>query len=501
MSETWFTSFTSYPVDYPAPCDEAAFYGLAGDIVRRIEAHTEANPEALLLQFLVGFGNVIGRSAHAVADGSRHYLNLFAVLVGDTSKSRKGTSWKHISNLLVHIDQSWSENEAEGLSSGEGLIWAVRDPIAERKPINEKGRHTGEYETVVTDHGVEDKRLLVVENEFASPLKVMRREGNMLSPVIRRAWDCGKLRTLTKNSPARATDAHISVIGHITREEIRRELTETEAANGFGNRFLWSATHRSKKLPEGGDAYGVADLVMRLNKIVAFAQTCGQIERDEAARLLWARVYGKLSEGKPGLLGAITARAEAQVLRLSASYAVLDRSHVVRVEHLKAALALWRYCEDSARWTFKTGTGNKNADRILAALKAAGENGLTKWQITDEVFNRNATKFEIDEGLRLLHHLNLAMCKRETTGGRTAERWFHNTEPHEENEESPPNKGNSTHSSFTSCLSPFHALASDPDDEANRKSAWAAIETRERESERPGKNTIAVNPERSVKSA
>jgi hypothetical protein len=88
----------------------------------------------------------------------------------------------------------------------------------------------------------------------------------------------------------------------------------------------------------------------------------------------------------------------------------IDRSHFVRVEHLKAALALWRYCEDSARWTFKTGTGNKNADRILAALKAAGQNGLTRLQITNEVFNRNATKFEIDEGLRLLHSLSVAIA-------------------------------------------------------------------------------------------
>jgi hypothetical protein len=65
--------------------------------------------------------------------------------------------------LFEHVDKAWCENVTLGLSSGEGLIWAVRDAIVEKKPIKDKGRHTGEYESVVTDHGVADKRLLVTE--------------------------------------------------------------------------------------------------------------------------------------------------------------------------------------------------------------------------------------------------------------------------------------------------------------------------------------------------
>ena len=88
------------------------------------------------------------------------------------------------------------------------------------------------------------KRLAVAEGEFANVLKVMAREGNTLSPVLRSAWDYGNLRSMTKNSEARATGAHISIIGHITKDELRRLLTETEQANGFGNRFLWLAVRR-----------------------------------------------------------------------------------------------------------------------------------------------------------------------------------------------------------------------------------------------------------------
>jgi hypothetical protein len=449
--QTDLTSLSSCAVDYPAPPDEAAYYGLAGEIVRRIEPQTEADPVALLVQTVVAFGNVIGRNAHAIADGSQHYTNLNTVLVGETAKGRKGTAWQHVRRLFAAADKGWPERIVNGLSSGEGLIWAVRDPIEEKRPIKKKGLHTGEYETEVKDYGVEDKRLLVVEAEFAKVLKVMSREGSTLSPVIRSAWDDGNLRILTKTSPAHATDAHISIIGHITRGESRRNLTETESANGFGNRILWVAARRSKCLPEGGEAVPVADLVQRLQEVVEFARSAGELRRSKEARELWASVYPKLSEGKPGLLGTITARAEAQVFRLSNLYALLDCSGTVEVAHLRAALALWAYCKRSAQWVFESGTGNKNADRILAALKAAAEKGLTKWEITANVFTRNVSRFEIDEALRLLHDVKLAFRKLEKTAGRPCERWFYQPPGHEVNEESPhtdPKTGDTSFSSY-----------------------------------------------------
>jgi hypothetical protein len=383
--------------------------------VQHVLPQTEADPAALLIQFLAAFGNAINRRAHAVADGSCHALNIFATIVGPTSKSRKRTSWTHVYRVFDHADEEWAKNRVTGgLSSGEGLIWNVRDPISK----------TLKGETQVVDEGVEDKRLFVCEEEFANILKVMAREGNTLSTVLRSAWDSGKLSTLVKNNPARATGAHISVVGHITREELRRLLTETESANGFGNRFLWLLVKRSKTLPEGGLIPAIADIVTDLKNALEFARATEEITRTPAARKLWAEVYPALSEGNPGLVGALTARSEAQVLRLSCIYALLDYSRDVDVVHLNAALEVWRYCEDSARLIFESGTGNKHADRILQALKVAGESGLSKTQLVHDVFNRHVTRFEIDEALRLLHGLNLAHCRQENTAGRPLERWF-----------------------------------------------------------------------------
>src|SRR5262249_4622879 len=135
-------------------------------------------------------------------------------------------------------DKEWVKNcNSSGLSSGEGLIWQVRDPIEKHEPIKQKGRVI-DYQDVITDKGVDDKRLLIVEPEFALVLKTASCDGNTLSAIIRQAWDDGNLRSLTKSSPARATDAHISIIGHITKDELRRYLEDTETANGFANRFL-----------------------------------------------------------------------------------------------------------------------------------------------------------------------------------------------------------------------------------------------------------------------
>ena len=217
-----------------------------------------------------------------------------------------------------------------------------------------------------------DKRLLVIEQEFASTLRVLNREGNTLSAILRQAWDGGTLRTLAKNSPMKATGAHISVIGHITCDELLRHLHDTEAGNGFGNRFLWVCVRRSKELPEGGslDRSDLNALVVHLNKAVTFARDQDEIRRDERARKLWRDVYHDLSEARPGLLGHMVARAEAHVMRLSGLYALLDQSPLITIEHLDAALAVWRYCEASARYIFGDALGDPIADDILQVLQA-----------------------------------------------------------------------------------------------------------------------------------
>jgi hypothetical protein len=408
---------------WPDPLCAEAFHGLAGKVIELIAPHSEADPAALLIQFLVAFGNAIGRGPFFEVEGDRHATNLFALMVGETAKARKGTSWSRIRRLFTLAEEAWVTSRVEsGLSSGEGLIWAVRDPIERQERIGE--RHETRYETVVCDPGVEDKRLLVLEEEFASTLRVMGREGNTLSPIIRRAWDDGNLNSLVKNSPCRATAALISIIGHITAHELKQYLDRTEAANGFANRFLFVCVRRSKLLPEGGclSDSDLAPVARQTKEALAAARRIQAVRRNEEATVLWRTIYGELSEGRPGLLGAVISRAEAQTMRLAMLYALLDGSASIAVAHLQAALAVWEYCEASARCIFGGALGDAVADRILRALRSTPE-GLTRTDISD-LFGRNKDQARIDRALSLLATVGVAKCAREQSGGRPGERWI-----------------------------------------------------------------------------
>ena len=52
------------PAGWPAAPDPVAYHGLAGEIVSKLEPHTEADPVAILTQLLVAFGAAAGRGAY-----------------------------------------------------------------------------------------------------------------------------------------------------------------------------------------------------------------------------------------------------------------------------------------------------------------------------------------------------------------------------------------------------------------------------------------------------
>jgi len=401
--------------------DDAAFHGLAGEVVRTIEPHSEADPVALLLQLLALAGNEIGRAPYFQVESDQHHTNLFAVLVGDSSKARKGTSMGRIRAVVKVADETWNGDRVKGgLSSGEGLISEVRDPVQKFNPKKKV------LETV--DLGASDKRLMVVEPELAGALAAMERHGNTLSPLLRRAWDGGKLETLTK-TPLCATDAHISIIGHITQDELRARITRTDMANGFANRFLFALIRRSKELPFGGELTDseILHLGERLRDVVKTAKTLGRMTMTAAARARWAAVYCALSAAQPGLLGAITARAEAQTVRLAMLYALLDGKGEIDDVHLRAALALWEYSDASAAHIFGHALGDPVADDILRALHQAAAHGMTRTAIRD-LFGRNRSGERIGAALALLMTKGRARVEvlRET-GGRPVEIWFAST--------------------------------------------------------------------------
>ena len=394
------------PEGWPAAPAQAAYHGLAGEIVNAIAPHTEADPVAILSQLLVAFGATVGRGAWFSVEATRHHPNEFLVLVGDSARARKGSSWDHVHRLISDADPAIGSRILTGLSSGEGLIWSVRDPAGQQNP------------------GVADRRLLVIEPEFVSVLKNVSREISTLSPTLRSAWDGRPLQILTRTAPARATDAHISVIGHITQTELRHHINTLELANGLLNRFLLLSVRRVRLLPEGGDPDPLrhTGLDHRLTKTLNAARRAGEIRLAEPARKHWRAAYHRLADPLPGIAGAISARAEAHTIRLALIYALLDQARKIQPAHLDAALTLWDYAQRSATWALERTTGDPLAHQIHTALTHALPNGLTRTQLRD-LLQRNPSTQQLDHALTKLADDGKITSKRVLTAGRPAQLW------------------------------------------------------------------------------
>lgn len=359
---------------WPDPPDDAIYHGLAGDIVRALDPHTEADPVGLLGTFLACVGNALGTGPHYRVGGARHELRLFPVLVGATSSGRKGTAIDTLAPLFEAALPAWWARRSKGLVSGEGLIASVGDA-----PEGEGADPP-------------DKRRLVIEKEFGSIMKVMGREGNTLSTVIRDAWDGGPMETMAKRAPVRATGAHITILGHITPEELLADLTATDAQNGFANRFLWLCVRRSKLLPFGGDLGDNELLAMAdvLRAAVKDGRGLGRLGLTDAAREAWVGVYESLTTGEPGLVGTLLGRGAPYAMRIAATYAALDAAPAIDRPHLRAALALWGYADASVRHIFGATArpaANEAYRRTILAALVGGR--LSQTEISNDIFGGN----------------------------------------------------------------------------------------------------------------
>lgn len=372
-----------------------AFHGLAGRVVRTLAPHTEADPAGMLLTFLAAFGAAVGNGPHAVADGAEHPCRLNVALVGRSSRARKGTSWSVIKKVFAEGAPDFvSDHVIGGLASGEGLVADLA-----RRPV-------------------ELRNVLVLEPELARLLRVGARSAT-LSALVREAWDGGELSIRTRKDPLRADEANVGLLGHCTADELRLRLSTSDVSNGFGNRFLFGWVERSQRLPQGSP---IPDAVIRelgddLHWAIRSAETLDVVRRTSVADRLWTEIYMGIDDNVPGVVGSLLARCEAQVLRLSVTFAVLDSSPLIQEEHLRAAWAVWLHCEETVRRVFSGAPVDPIRDRLLRALRDAGDAGLDGTQMRD-LFARHVSGAHLARVRRELAHEGLIETTTEATGGR-----------------------------------------------------------------------------------
>lgn len=421
VASTTVPSTPSVPVDapWPEPLEDVAFYGPLGEFVLAASRQSEADPAAILAMTMSAVSAALNPRTGGYAANAWHPIRISSVIVGPTAKGRKGSASKIAEAVARHADPIFGEHIVEGLSSGEGVIWAIHDAIQKwdlKKQV-----------WVTEDPGVDDKRVLVVESEFANALRVLQREGNTLSAILRRAWDLpprGVLRMLTKNSPARATGAHVVIAGHVTRDELLRYVDQTELVNGFANRFLWFAARRHQELPFGEEVDPI--MIGNFASVVAQAATWSEAGHRmgwaSETRDAWQAAYHSLGSGGAGMHAAVTARAEPQVMRISQLFAALDRTNHVSRAHLAAAMAVWAYVDRTCHWIFGDIVGDQHADDILFSLRSDGP--MTRTEIS-KCLGRNVNSADIGRALTLLRRAGLVDVSTVSTGGRgrPAETW------------------------------------------------------------------------------
>ena len=454
--------------EWPAPPDPEAFDGLAGEFVSMWEPHTEADRAALLIQFLIFFGHAVGHAPHFVISGDYHRCNEYGLLVGPTSRARKGQSFNCVKNTFKQVadpqfipfdgDTNTALPPAEllpilhtasGLQSGEGLIHIIRDAIwsTDKKGV-----------LFLSDSGVADKRLLLNESEYAAVLRRMGRDANSLSEMLRDGWDNKDyLQNMTKNSPEKVTDPYISMIGHVTPIDLRKYLNDVDAGNGFANRHLFIASKRIKLMSNPGSPNKkvLAAFTQRLAVAIAQARKVQQMYRSLEAEKLWTDMYKSLEAPRPGRLhGSVCTRASAHVVRLSMIYALLDtptvadlsgepkneagaqphnpsglltrKPNIITAKHLKSAYELWMYSERSSKMVFGNLLGDKTAEKILELLLEAGASGL----LTGEIRQKVSDKKGVPGALGLLLEQELVVpvkFKVGATKSSDAQRWFHHS--------------------------------------------------------------------------
>lgn len=359
-------------------------YGLLGEITALIEPHSEADPVGIFMELLVTFGSCIGSGPYYKIGGTYHRCNLFLALCGETGTARKGSAHDWVREIFGQIDAGFINNcMLGGLSSGEGVIHAVRDP-----KVNKKGE--------VTDEGVVDKRRVFFESELAGrTFTAMKREGNTLSSVLRQAWESTNLAVATKQNDDRATGALISIIGHATVKELLGTLRHSDIVGGFANRFLYFVVRRSKLLPIQTEPEEVAlrDICIKVRKALEDARRVSRVTLAEGpATERWEEIYRELdreANNEDNAIAPFLSRGAPQILRMAMILTLADGGKEIGVPQLNCAAGLWNYCRRSVEYMMEAG---------LSGAFLTGD-ALTLFQLLEKV-QRPMSSSEIRDELK-----------------------------------------------------------------------------------------------------
>lgn len=375
-------------------------------------SNSEAHPVAVAANVIAFFSALVGRAPFQRVGDAVLHCRPFLIVTGKSGKARKGTAENLPRRIFNQVDVLYTRRlqiderlriHAGGLSTGEGIAWAIRDG----KDPDENGKGG--------DPGVIDKRLLVIESEFANVLAHCRREGNTLSATVRNLWDGRDLEPLTKSAPTRASSPHVVIVGHITGHELRERATDGDAANGLLNRMLILFVYRPRLVPlptrstdadVDAIAARLADAAHAATKGEPFGNCTHEVALGHEAAQLWCDVYPRLTRDREGKVGALLARTEIYARQLAMIFCLMDGRDEIEPCDLRAALAWVDYWVESTAFVFRSGDGDDELDPFAREVfqVISTRPGVTATEL-QEHYKRNKSK-QVRDALETL--LNLA---------------------------------------------------------------------------------------------
>ncbi len=387
----------------PQP-DPECLYGLVGEVANVGSEGAETNAYAIAANFMAYLSCAVGRGVYLPIGDTRHHARLFCLHIGRSGRGRKGDAV----SLVLRIDQALRafddafapQIHRGGLSSREGLVALIHDGY----------RQGREYVPAI-----EDKRLWVVESEFANVLHQGRRDGNTLSAALRDCWDGVDLKPATKSNRLYASQPHVSLSGAISPSELTGLMSAREMTNGFANRFLmiWAERTRMFPFPNETPQTTVERLTRRTLETLAFVRADRNDESDHLRMELTPQAqwrYAQLYQGElnydfgDGVVGALLERRAPMLLRVAMLMALTDLQSKIDVQHIDAAMAWIRHATASVRFVFVSATEESKlaqvlelSNRVLVFLSERGH--ATRSQISSECFRGKVPKSLIDASL------------------------------------------------------------------------------------------------------
>jgi hypothetical protein len=391
----------------PRPSEEC-LYGLVGDVGRAAhEANREVNPFAAAATFMTIIAAAMGRGVYLPIGDDSHHARLFFLHVGRSGRGRKGSSSKLPNLIMRALKESYPDLDFQihtgGLSSREGLVLKIHDGYGQGK---------NEVPAVV------DKRLWILESEFANVLHQAARDGNTLSAALRDAWDGTCIKPATKTAPISTTRPHINLMGHITPSELMECMKSRELSNGFANRFLimWAEQTGLDPFPRQTPDALVKEFADRLARILYFCKSDRYAEGDvtrmslsPSARARYEKIYRTEFQDRSGgeLVAGLMTRQAPMLQRMAMVFAATDQTTVITEQHLNAALAWVRYWRESVGFIFASANDEaaaqktqEVADGLIEFLGTVGE--ASRSQIVKDCFKGRVQKTILDKAIEEL---------------------------------------------------------------------------------------------------